>query len=78
MATIYLRKDIEPIRYRVQIRRLGIKSFSISFRSLEEAEEWVRQNEYKYINDPTNYLEWIRKERLRIRRQYEFQDKGHI
>jgi len=41
--------------YQVQIRRSGIRSFTITFASYEDAVKWIEKNERKYINNPNDY-----------------------
>ena len=41
--------------FQVQIRRSGVRSFTITFSSYEDALSWVEKNERKYINNPESY-----------------------
>ncbi len=71
MATIRKRQFIEAYLYEVQVRRKGMPSLTVSFSSLEEAEEWVKQNEFRVIENPEKYREWIDKNRLEMKRKRE-------
>lgn len=58
MATIYKRKDVEGREsWRVQLRRLGYPHFSISFDSEEEAKQWAKENEPKFLENANKYLQ---------------------
>ena len=43
--------------FQVQIRRAGIRSFTITFNTRREAEKWVAENEERYIRNPSEYDE---------------------
>lgn len=49
MATIRKRQFKEAYLYEVQIRRKGVPQLTISFSSLEQAKQWVQDNEFEYI-----------------------------
>jgi len=74
MAAIFERLDCGQPRWRVQIRRKNLPQLNLCFRTREDAQEWVGENEFKYIETPEKYLEWIQKERLNLRRKYELMD----
>lgn len=72
MATIRKRQFKEAYLYEVQIRRKGVHQLTVSFSSLEEAEQWVRDNEFEYIkaDDPTRVeIEQTRLKRKRGREE---------
>ena len=57
MASIFKRKDVQAFpSWRMQIRRKGLKTFCLSFDSEEEAKEWAKENEYKFLEDPFSYI----------------------
>lgn len=62
----------------VQIRRAGIPSFTITFASLDEAQQWVSENEQLYIANPSSY-DWMRTkpQRRDMRRAREFAKPGN-
>lgn len=67
MASIFSRRNRDgSFTWRVQIRRVGIPQFCMSFATKEEAEQFVEENEEKYINDPNKYL--LEKEQMRLKR----------
>ena len=71
MATIYERKNSDgSISYRIQIRRKGLKSFSASFLTKEDAQNFVKENESKYCFDKEFTFD-----RLRNRQEQEFKRK---
>lgn len=56
MATIFPRKNADgSITWRLQIRRVGIKPFHAAFLSREDAKEFARLYEQKYVLDPENF-----------------------
>lgn len=76
MATIFERNNRDgSTTYRMIVRRKGIPTLCLAFSTYKEAAEWVKNNEEKYILDPTPYLEWIRSERLDLQRGREFKRK---
>jgi len=56
------------ITWRVQFRRVGIKSFATVFNTREEAREFADKYEKEYCLDPENF-QW---DRLRKKREREF------
>ncbi len=60
--------------YQVQLRRKGIPSFTISFCTLEDAVNWVEQNEEKYMKNPEKY-DYLRQSYRELRREREFKRK---
>ena len=69
MATIYKRKNKNrSYSYRVQIRRKGVRIFCYTFKSAEDACDWVEKNEKRYIDDPDYYHSWAEKNRLKHQR----------
>lgn len=54
--------------WKVQIRRKGLPTFCINFNTKEEAENWSKENEFKYIKNPEKYLKM---DRLKLRRKRE-------
>ena len=60
--------------YQVQLRRKGIPSFTISFCTLDEAENWVKENEQRYLENPTEY-DHLRQSYRELRREREFKMK---
>lgn len=71
MATIYLRKDQKVTCWRVQIRRKDLPLLTISFDCEDKARRWAKENEFVFINHPEKYLDWVRSQRLTMRRQRE-------
>ena len=72
MASIRKKQFIHTFIWQVQIRRKGVKQYTISFCSEEEAKEWVALNEERYLQDPTKYhrlhqkdQEWLKRRRMR-------------
>jgi hypothetical protein len=60
MATIYSRLNKDgTLRWRVQIRRKGMKSFSCHFFCENEARKFVKENEKKYIFGNLNFEKLI-------------------
>lgn len=56
MATIRKREFVNSYLYEVMIRRKAIPFFYISFSDEEEAIEWVKEHEFKYIENPNEYI----------------------
>lgn len=54
--------------WKVQFRRKGIKSFCLNFNTYEEAVDWAKKNEFKFIENPEKYFEM---DRLKLRRKRE-------
>jgi hypothetical protein len=76
MASIHERKDCGGRSFRVQIRRVGVPYFSMCFDTLQEAGEWVRDNEEEYVRSPEEYQKFRERQvRLHLRREREFQRK---
>lgn len=76
MATIYERFNKDGTSTaRVQIRRKGLPNFSVSFSTMEEAIKWAKLNEQKYINNHTEFWNWIKEERLNLKREREFKNE---
>lgn len=70
MATIFPRLNKSmPTTWRVVVRRKYTPLLCLSFSSVKEAEEWVKNNEWKYMENPVPYLEKVNRERLRERRK---------
>lgn len=44
--------------WRVKLRKRGVKSFCLSFESLEKASQWLKENEKEYYKNPDKYLHW--------------------
>tara|TARA_R110000868_G_scaffold30796_3_gene113537 strand:+ start:528 stop:740 length:213 start_codon:yes stop_codon:yes gene_type:complete len=56
MASIQERHNKNgTITYRVQIRRKGLKMFSTSFSTEEDAKEFIEKYEKPYCLDPINF-----------------------
>ncbi len=73
MASIITRNKLNGQKtFRVQIRRKNLPIFSITFSSLTEAIKWIEENEKKYIDDPIPYINWIKENRLKLKREREF------
>jgi len=72
MATItraYSSKGKILDHWKVQFRRKGIKTFCLNFNSYEEAQQWAKEHEYKFIENPEKYFKM---DRLKLRRLREF------
>lgn len=67
MATIRRRDFVNSFLYEVQIRRKGVRSLTVSFGSEQEAKDWVRENEFKYLDDPKSVREEIEDVRLQMK-----------
>jgi hypothetical protein len=72
MASIKKRCYLHTFLWQVQIRRKGIKQYTISFCTEEEAKEWVALNEERYLQNPDSYhhfnqkdKEWLIRRRIR-------------
>ncbi len=73
MASIFERKNKDGTStFRVQIRRNDRPLLCLSFSSYDEAQKWVREHEYLYIQYPECYQKWIQQERLNLQRKREF------
>ena len=55
MASISQRRDCKKDSWRVQIRQNDVPPLSLSFKTYEEAKEWVDSNEQQYLNNPIPY-----------------------
>ena len=64
MATIRRREFLHSHLYEVQIRRKGIRSLTVSFATEEEAKQWGKENEFKYLESPEKYRRQIEEYRL--------------
>ena len=74
MATLFKRQNKNgTITYRVQIRRKGIPYLNLSFSHKDEANSWIEENEYQYMQNPSRYLKWIEAQRLNLKRKREFE-----
>lgn len=72
MASIKKRVYLHTFVWQVQIRRKGIKQYTISFCTEEEAKEWVALNEERYLQNPSAFhhfhqkdQEWLKRRRMR-------------
>jgi len=69
MATIYQRENKDgSISWRIQIRRKGLKRFSATFSTYDQAEKFVKDNEEIYCLNPDEFDY----DRLQCRRIREF------
>jgi hypothetical protein len=55
MATIRKRQLVNSYYWEVFLRRKGVPFFSVSFHSEQEAVDWVKDHEFKYMDDPELY-----------------------
>jgi len=70
MATIFPRINKNmPTTWRVVVRRKYTPLLCLTFASCEEAEKWVKNHEWRYIQNPDPYIEWINRDRLNDRRK---------
>ena len=76
MASIFSRINKDgSVVYRVLVRRKGLPLLTMTFETLDEAEDWLDSHEENYIKNPIPYLEWIKTNRLSMKRQREFKKK---
>jgi len=77
LATIRQRKAIDGGNWEVMIRRAGVRHLYLFFVEYEEAVEWVKDNEEKYIRDPSKYMHLFNRDKQReMMRDREFK-KGY-
>lgn len=76
MASIRKRiaKGCVNISYQVQIRRIGIPPFTISFCTHEEARDWVENNENEYLKNHEKF-DYLRQSYRDQKREREFKMK---
>jgi len=76
MASIRKKSFLHTFLWQVQIRRKGIKQYTISFCTEEEAREWVALNEERYLQNPAAYHHLHQKDKqwLLRRRAREFKN----
>ena len=70
MATLYYRKDTNS--WRVQFRRKGYISFSLTFWSEAEARKFVDIFEKIYVRSPDRFWQWKENNELEFVRMNEF------
>jgi hypothetical protein len=71
MAGIF--KRVHPsgaVRWRVAFKHRGLPTFSRSFEVLEEAIEWAKENEEKYIHNPEKYHKFREDTRELLKQRY--------
>lgn len=59
MASITERKRKDgTVVYLMRIRLVGLPLFTLTFDDMDEACEWVLDNEWEFRKDPEKYFEW--------------------
>ena len=77
MSSIQIRKIVNT-KYRVRLRHTNLPVLSLTFSSLDGAEEWIREHEQKYIEDPETYQRWIQANRKSIKEKGIFHVHIHL
>ena len=66
MSTIEIRK-MKKESWRIRIRLAHYPIFQLTFSRRDDAENWIRQHEHKYIAYSEHYQNWIKANRKSLR-----------